>query len=79
MEQKIGEAMIADFECETCKDSGIQTGVADMDGEMVLVARICDCQTKNDEPQIIEDYKAKSIAKGKLYGHQGVDDEKEED
>lgn len=48
-EQKIDEARIADFDCEYCHDTGIINGWAELDGEQVVVLKICNCQKPKEE------------------------------
>lgn len=47
MEQKIDEAVIVPYDCEKCFDTGIISGTADLDGERILIAKLCDCIKEN--------------------------------
>ena len=51
MEQRIGEAKIVDFECIKCQDTGIQTGTAVMDGEKIVIVRLCPCKNEKNEEE----------------------------
>ena len=44
MEQRIDQAVVSQFACNACLDTGIQHGTTDIDGEKVVVLRICKCQ-----------------------------------
>ena len=54
-EQKIDQAVIDDYGCEYCHDTGIINGWADLDGERVMLLRLCKCEkgknVKKDEVQ----------------------------
>ena len=50
MEQRIGEARIAEFACLACQDTGIQHGSTDINDQRVLLLRPCmDCDARNKE------------------------------
>ena len=40
-ENRIGSATIADYECGYCRDSGVQSGYAELDGVKIIVNRVC--------------------------------------
>lgn len=41
MEQRVGEATVSGYACGHCYDTGIVTGSAELDGENIVVHKIC--------------------------------------